>query len=76
MTDATNGSAALAGNLSLPDSIRRSLRHEILAGELAPGQALRQDELARRFGVSRVPLREAMSRLEAEGLVVLRPRRG
>jgi DNA-binding GntR family transcriptional regulator len=74
--DPIYGSAALADRLSLPDAIRRSLRQQILAGELSPGQALRQDELARRFGVSRVPLREAMSRLEAEGLIVLRPHRG
>src|ERR1700737_928702 len=48
----------------------------ILSGAFPPGLVLRQEELSRRFGASRVPLREAMPRLEVEGLVVLRPRRG
>jgi DNA-binding GntR family transcriptional regulator len=42
----------------------------------SPGQMLRQDEVASRLGVSRSPLREALPRLEAEGIVVLHPRRG
>ena len=37
---------------------------------------MRQDELARRFGISHIPVREALRRLEAEGLVLIRPRRG
>jgi DNA-binding GntR family transcriptional regulator len=61
---------------SLPDIVYQKLRTDILRGDLKPGQLLRQEELARRYSVSRVPLREAMSRLEADGLVVLRPRRG
>jgi DNA-binding GntR family transcriptional regulator len=60
----------------LPEMIYSRLRHEVLNGDLRPGQLLRQEELAQRFKVSRVPLREAMTRLEAEGLLVLRPRRG
>ena len=52
------------------------LRRTIIAGELSPGQPLRQDLLAKRFGVSRVPLREALSTLEAEGQVVYEPHRG
>ena len=52
------------------------LRRTIIAGELSPGQPLRQDLLAERFGVSRVPLREALSTLEAEGQVVYEPHRG
>jgi DNA-binding GntR family transcriptional regulator len=67
---------ALGDSPLLPELLYGKLRHNILNGSLEPGQLLRQEELARRFNVSRVPLREAMSRLEADGLVVLRPRRG
>lgn len=52
------------------------LRQAIVAGDFLPGQALRQDALAKRFGVSRVPLREALSTLEGEGQVVYEPHRG
>ncbi len=53
-----------------------SLRKEITSGRLAPGTALRQDDLATQLGVSRIPIREALSRLEAEGLIVIHPNRG
>jgi DNA-binding GntR family transcriptional regulator len=62
--------------LPLPETIQRQIKAAIATGELAPGQMLRQEELAQRLGASRAPLREALSRLEAEGLVVLLPRRG
>jgi DNA-binding GntR family transcriptional regulator len=52
------------------------LRDEIVSGRLAPGEPLRQEEIARSFGVSHVPIREAFLRLEAERLVEIRPRRG
>ena len=52
------------------------LREDILSGSLAAGQPLRQDELAAKFNVSKVPLREALRQLEADGLVEFRPRRG
>lgn len=45
-------------------------------GVFKPGDVLRQEDLARRLGVSRAPLREALPRLEAEGIVVLHPRQG
>ncbi|MGE0714165.1 MAG: GntR family transcriptional regulator [Alphaproteobacteria bacterium] len=61
---------------SLPDVAYAHVRKEILAGELAPGAALRQEEIAQRLAISRLPVREALARLESEGLVVLRPRRG
>ena len=57
------------------DAIARELRREILEGELAPGFKLRQEELARRFGISRTPVRDALRRLEAEGLVTIRSSR-
>lgn len=50
-------------------SIHRQLRHLILTGAIAPGTRLRESELSRRFGSSRAPLREAIRRLESEGLV-------
>ncbi|MGJ7905007.1 GntR family transcriptional regulator [Actinopolyspora sp. H202] len=52
------------------------LRRAILSRELAPNQPIRQDSVAHELGVSRVPLREALKTLEAEGQVVYRPHRG
>ena len=49
--------------------IVRTLRDDILNGVLAPGLQIRQEALAEQFGVSRVPVREALKQLEAEGLV-------
>ena len=49
--------------------IVESLRAAIWSGEFKPGQKLRQDELADRFGISSTPVREALRQLEAEGLV-------
>src|SRR3954471_4720361 len=59
-----------------PDLIADTLRDEILRGEISPGAALRQEELAERFGVSRLPVRDALMRLEAQGLVHVYPNRG
>ena len=53
-----------------------ALRESILTGRYAPGTRLVQDDLAEAFGVSRIPLREALRRLEGEGLVVISPNRG
>jgi DNA-binding GntR family transcriptional regulator len=52
-----------------PDVVRDGLREAILAGEFEAGAPLRQDEIAERFGTSRIPVREALRRLESEGLV-------
>jgi DNA-binding GntR family transcriptional regulator len=65
-----------AASPTLPEFVYRELRKAILNGMFSPGQMLRQDEVASRLGVSRSPLREALPRLEAEGIVVLHPRRG
>lgn len=62
--------------MSVVESIYLRVREEILNGVHIPGAALKQDDIAVRFGVSKIPLREALSRLESEGLVTLRPRRG
>jgi DNA-binding GntR family transcriptional regulator len=56
-----------------PDEIASLLRKALRQRVLAPGQALNQDELAKRFGVSRIPLREALRTLASEGLIVMRP---
>lgn len=58
------------------DQIVDELRRLILNGELARGERLPQDELARRFGASITPVREALRLLEAEGVVVAEPHRG
>jgi len=52
------------------------MREAILAGELLPGTRLGQDEIAARFGTSRLPVREALRILEAVGLATLTPNRG
>ena len=62
--------------LPLPEVVYRQLRGSILDGTLQPGRLLRQEAIARSLNVSRVPVREAMGRLEVDGLIVLRPRRG
>ncbi|MER8235020.1 GntR family transcriptional regulator [Streptomyces sp. NPDC101490] len=56
--------------------VLEELRRAITSGELSPGGQIRQDALAARFEVSRVPLREALKALEAEGLVVHHVHRG
>ena len=57
-------------------SLAAALRLDIAEGRLEPGVALRQDELAERFHTSRIPVREALRMLEAEGLVTYAPNRG
>jgi len=58
------------------DEIGAALERAILFGELPPGTMLRQEQLAEQYGVSRTPIREALRRLDALGLVVFRPNRG
>jgi len=53
-----------------------NLRHSILDGTLAPGDKLNQDTLAEDLGVSRMPVREALGRLESEGMIVFETYRG
>lgn len=61
---------------SLPDVIADDLRIRILSGELAEGGIIRQKALADQYDVSRMPIREALKRLDAEGLVQLTNNRG
>jgi DNA-binding GntR family transcriptional regulator len=62
--------------LSASDQIAEALRDAIVEGQLATGEVLRQDEIAARFHVSKIPVREALKRLEAEGLVSFAKNRG
>ncbi|WP_172331059.1 GntR family transcriptional regulator [Mangrovicoccus sp. HB161399] len=64
------------GNQLVAGTLYREIRERILSGQYAPGSVLRQEDIARQFETSRVPLREAFSKLEAEGFLILRPRRG
>jgi len=57
-------------------AILAALRADISSGKLAPGAVLRQAELAEQFGTSRIPVREALNSLQAEGLVQIEPNRG
>ena len=61
--------------LSLKDQVAAALRAEIVSGRLADGEELRQEEIAARLGVSRIPVREALQQLQAEGLVLRLPNR-
>jgi DNA-binding GntR family transcriptional regulator len=61
---------------SLVDLAVRRLRTEILSGALVPGERLVEEQLTRRFGISRAPLREALRLLGQQGLVEHLPRRG
>jgi len=67
---------SLQHSQTVADAIAGALRQAILEGALAAGELLRQAELATKFGVSRIPIREALLKLEREGLVETRPRRG
>lgn len=65
-------SAALLAKGRVTDALREA----ILAGKLKPGSRVRQEELAEEFGISRIPVREALHQLESEGLVMLVPNSG
>ena len=60
----------------LVDDATQSLRHAILSGRLGAGARLRQMDLAARLGISRTPIRDALGRLEQEGLIELLPHGG
>ena len=62
--------------LPLRDVVFKTLRQAILKGELQPGERLMEIKLAETLGVSRTPIREAIRKLELEGLVVMIPRKG
>lgn len=62
--------------LPLRDVVFKKLRKAILTGALKPGERLMEIHLGEKLGVSRTPIREAIRKLELEGLVVMIPRRG
>ncbi|MCY3865275.1 MAG: GntR family transcriptional regulator [Chloroflexi bacterium] len=61
---------------TLPEQIAARLQQDILAGQLQPGDPLREVDLSDRFGVSRGPVREAFRQLTQQGLLVLEPNKG
>ncbi|MDT1062203.1 GntR family transcriptional regulator [Paracoccus sp. CPCC 101403] len=62
--------------LNSADQATRLIREAILSGQMAPGERLKTAELAQRLGLSTMPLREALRKLEGEGLVQIEPNRG
>ena len=62
--------------LPLRDVVFNTLREAILKGDLKPGERLMELQLASKLGVSRTPIREAIRKLELEGLVIMIPRKG
>lgn len=61
---------------ALVDQLAAELQARVLSGELPSGARLRQEAIAEEYGVSRTPVREALRKLQASGLVELRPHRG
>lgn len=59
-----------------PDQVFEFIRDEIISMQLLPGQKISENTLAEKFSVSRTPIREALNRLSALGLVEVRPQRG
>ena len=66
----------LGNSPSTSEIITLHLRDAIVAGHFAEDEPIRQDEIARQFNVSKIPVREALKRLEAEGLVMFQRNRG
>lgn len=61
---------------NIEDEIISRLRHAIVSGQLPPGAHLNESEIAKQMAVSRIPIREAIKKLEQEGLVVRHPNKG
>lgn len=73
---ATASNARLSDTRLLREKIHDELRADMISCRLAPGTEIREAELALRFGVSKSPVRDALMRLEREGLVITLPRQG
>jgi DNA-binding GntR family transcriptional regulator len=69
-------STALHNRQSASILVADTLRLAILRGHFGPGQLMPQEEIAKQFGVSRAPVRDALQKLESEGLIVMHPYRG
>jgi DNA-binding GntR family transcriptional regulator len=76
MSKATRTAPSGANGLARGETAYRQIKSAIQRGRLKPGERLRENELAEFVGLSRTPVREALSRLEAEGLVAHDPTRG
>ncbi len=67
---------ALSGSNTLSELLYDALEDAIISGKLEPGSRLNPDDLARHFGVSRIPVRESLRALDANGWIELKPRHG
>lgn len=72
----THRTLAIGADEKTAEALQRDLVDRILTGELTPGARLDEQGLAGTYGVSRTPVREALQRLAATGLIAIRPRRG
>jgi DNA-binding GntR family transcriptional regulator len=70
------GSAAVTDGPALVDRLAATIQARVLSGEIPSGARLRQQTLAAEYGVSRTPVREALRKLQASGLVHVEPNRG
>jgi DNA-binding GntR family transcriptional regulator len=70
------GLPSVLGGSDLPTQISNTLEEAIISGVLKPGERLRPEALASHYGVSRIPVREALRYLEAAGWVTIKPRYG
>ena len=61
---------------ALVDRLAAAIHARVLAGDIPTGSRLRQESLATEFGVSRTPVREALRKLQADGVIELEPNRG
>lgn len=69
------GKSGEATRVTLANSVADAIRNQILTGVLRDGEPIKQDDLAEELGVSRIPVREALRQLSAEGLIDLSPHR-
>ncbi|MCB9104256.1 MAG: GntR family transcriptional regulator [Anaerolineales bacterium] len=72
----TTSTISAKSSTNTAELIADALRADILQGRLKSSQPLRQDDIAAKFGVSKIPVREALYQLKAEGLVTFIPNRG
>jgi DNA-binding GntR family transcriptional regulator len=69
MTSSSPASTSVAPGMAVSNQVADYLRDQILGGNIVPGERVRQEGVAERFGASRLPVREALRMLEAEGLI-------
>lgn len=73
---AADRGAVATTETTLAETLRHELEGAIFRGELVPGEKLDEQDIGRRYGVSRTPVREALQSLASSGLVEIRPRQG